>query len=550
MDSSSSSSCSCCYLQVDVNGEQTFFVDKEIVCSFSGKLSQLFRMSSRDARSLKVIFNDFPGGPESFELVSRFCYNDGKVEISPSNTAFLHAAARYMEMRDPVSGGADNLVGQTRKALEEVKYWTWSDLIALLKQCQELNMVETLSGASFLGKCLDSVVRRVALSSEPSPSPSTSSSDSSGQRFSCDTKSTTTTTTESLKSSFSRITWWFDELLFVNPALLESLVHAMISQKFDHGLISKFLFYYHKSKSPSVTTNEKCEILDVMIDLLNDLEWGSISCKSLFGVLRTTLALDIDRCSRNKLEIMIGSQMDQANLDNLLMPSPSGMNHLYDVDLVLRLLNGFLKAQCDQGSFIQLQKVASLLDAYLAEVAPDPCLKPSKFLALAASLPDSARVSYDNMYHALDMYMEVHAGLSEEDKEKLNSALNYGKLSAEAYKDISLNPKFQTRQITRARNSPQAKFKTLLPLACSPCLLNQINSNRKNSKGDPQKHIMLYNSGVDLHSDNEKLRAQLRGMQSRVTEMEKVCRKMQNQMARMLKSRVGSHNRSLPRLCS
>ncbi|KAI4319837.1 hypothetical protein MLD38_033390 [Melastoma candidum] len=547
----SSSSCSCCYLEVDVNGEETFFVDKEIVCSFSGKLSRLFRAtSSRDARSLKVIFNDFPGGPESFELVSRFCYNDGKVDISPSNIAFLHTAARYMEMRDPVSGGADNLVGQTRKALEEVKYWTWSDLIALLKQCQELNMDATLSGASFLEKCLDSVIGRVALSSEPSPSPSTSSSDSSGLRFSCDAKSTATTTSESLKSSFSRVTWWFDDLLFVNLALLESLVRAMISRKFDHSLISKFLFYYHKSKSPSVTTHEKCEIMDVMIDLLNDLERGSVSCKSLFGVLRTTLALDIDRCSRNKLEIMIGSQMDQATLDNLLMPSPSGLNHLYDVDLVLRLLNGFLKAQSNRASPIRLQKVASLLDAYLTEVAPDPCLKPSKFLALAASLPDSARVSYDNMYRAMDMYMEVHAGLSEEDKVKMCNALNYGKLSEEAYKDISQNPKFQSRQLTQARTSPHAKFKTLHLPACSPCRPTRINSKGKNIKGDPQKQIVLYNSRIDLQSDNEKLRAQLRGMQSRVTELEKVCRKMQNQMSKMFKSRVGSHNRSLPRLCS
>lgn len=379
---------------------------QKILCSFSSKLSKLFGVSTCNVRNLKLIFNDFPGGAESFELITRFCYSNGKIEINPSNIAFLHSAAHYMEMKDSVPG-VDNLVEQTEKALEEIKYWTWSDLVSLLKQCQDLNLLLTPSGAAFLERCLDSVISRVALSSEPSPSPSTSSSDSSVQRFSCDTKSTTTT--ESLKSSFSRATWWFEHLLCVNLAMLKKLVRSLISQKFDHGVISKFLFYYHKSKSQSVTSDVKFEITDVVVDLLYDLELGSVSGKSLFSMVRSASTLDISTCSRNKLEIMIGSQMDQATLDNLLIPSPQRVNHLYDVNLVLRLLNEFLKEWSNRGSMTRLRKVASLLDAYLAEVAPDPCLKPSKFLALAISLPDSARVSYDNVYHAIDMYMEVIA---------------------------------------------------------------------------------------------------------------------------------------------
>lgn len=47
------------------------------------------------------------------------------------------------------------------------------------------------------------------------------------------------------------------------------------------------------------------------------------------------------------------------------------------------------------------------MDLYVAEVAPDPRLKPAKFLALIRSLPDSARDSHDRIYHAMDMYLEV-----------------------------------------------------------------------------------------------------------------------------------------------
>ena len=56
---------------------------------------------------------------------------------------------------------------------------------------------------------------------------------------------------------------------------------------------------------------------------------------------------------------------------------------------------------------MQLKKVARLMDLYIVEVAPDPCIKPSKFLALDMSLPDSARDSHDEMYHAMDIYLKV-----------------------------------------------------------------------------------------------------------------------------------------------
>lgn len=126
--------------------------------------------------------------------------------------------------------------------------------------------------------------------------------------------------------------------------------------------------------------------------------------------------------------------------------------------------------------------------------------------------------------------------MSEEDKVKMCDALNYVKLSAEAYKDISRNPRFPCRNLVQAEISPYR--------------LTKVNNKVKTGEGDPQKHIVLYAGGPNLPSDNEKLRTQLQGMQSRVTELEKVCQKMQRQMAKMPKTRVATRNRSLPRLCS
>ncbi|MBA0613946.1 hypothetical protein Godav_014300 [Gossypium davidsonii] len=539
----------CCDLEADINGEETFLLDKKIICSFSGRLSKLFGKSTGANRN-KVIFNDFPGGAENFELISRFCYNKGEIDINPSNISLLYSAAEFMEMSKSVSGNC-NLLEKTKKCIEELGYWTWPDLLVALKHCQEMQQVATSSG--ILEKCLDSIVGRLAITGEVSPCASTSSPDSSGLRLSCDTRST-----ESLKNSFSRANWWFEDLSVLSPNLVEMLVKSMVSRKYNQVIISRFLLYYQKSKFFTASSDEKRQVLEIVIDGLYTLDPSCISCKSLFGVLRVVLNLNISKSSRNKLECMIGSQMDQATLDNLLIPSPYGTSCLYDVNLVLRFLKAFLREGGWRLSPTRMKKVASLMDLYIAEVAPDPFLRFSKFLALVVALPDSARDCWDELYHAIDVYLEVHAGLSEEEKLKICCALNYEKLSSDACVHLSQNAKFPSKSSVQALVSQQLKLKNLLQGTKnsksdmdSPCKLNETRGKAK--KGEGSEQIVLYSGRLDISGDNENLRAHLQGMQWRVIELENLCKKMQAQMAKLMKSKTPTTHstaRSLPRLCS
>ncbi|KAE8662214.1 scarecrow-like protein 32-like [Hibiscus syriacus] len=455
----------CCDLEVDVNGEETFLLDKEIICSFSGRLSKLFGKSTGAKRS-RVIFHDFPGGAGNFELISRFCYSNGKIDINPSNISSLYSAARFMEMNDSVSGNR-SLFEKIERSVEEIGCWTWSDLVVALKHGQDLQQAATSSG--ILERCLDSLVARLVTDNEASPCASTSS-DSLGFRLSCDTKST-----ESSKQGFSR----------------------------------------HLRAGSSSTT--KVEV-------------------SLFGILRVVLNLNISKSSRSKLEDMIGSQLDQATLDNLLIPSPYGTSYMYDVNLVLKFLKAFLRRD-RQSSPIRTKKVGSLI-RYIAEVAPDPYLKPSKFRALVTALPDSARDSEDELYHSIDIYLEVHTGLCEEERIKICCALNYEKLSTDACIHLSQNAKFGSKSAVQALASRQLKLKNFLQGT------NHTDSSCKFTE----------NEKLDISADNEKLREHLQGMQSRVMELEKVCTKMQNQMAKFMKSKeAAAHThtttRSMPRFC-
>lgn len=346
-----------------------------------------------------MIFDDFPGGAANFELIVRFCYNRGELIITPLNICNLTCAAHFMEMNKFVSG-TENLCERAEKSLQEIRYWAWSELLAALKQCQEI--LPRVSSLPLLDKCMDSLIGRVASSFETSPSPSISSSDSSGFRLSSDTRSN-----ESVKSSTFRATWWFEDLVVLNTDLIHMLVKLMVAKNLDNGIISRFLFYYQKSRFASSASADKTKIIETVVDLLDSLDVRSVSYKSLFGMLRIGLNTIMSQCSRNKLENMIGSQLDEASLDNLLVPSPAGTSCLYDVNLVLRFLKFFLDKGACCVPLSRLKKVGSLMDLFLAEVAPDPYLKPLKFLALVAALPGSARDSSDGVYYAVNLYLEV-----------------------------------------------------------------------------------------------------------------------------------------------
>lgn len=130
----------------------------------------------------------------------------------------------------------------------------------------------------------------------------------------------------------------------------------------------------------------------------------------------------------------MGLQLEQAILEDILIPGQSGpqgnfqTGTLYDTDSVVRIYSIFLNLDEDEdednnfseendmdfgvhspGSPKQssILKVSKLLDSYLAEVALDSNLLPSKFIALAEMLPDHARVVIDGLYRAVDLFLKV-----------------------------------------------------------------------------------------------------------------------------------------------
>lgn len=526
-----------CDLEVDVNGEDTFMVNKKILASFSGKFRKLFGSTMSSKKNLKVIFHDFPGGAEGFELITRFCYNKGRAaEITPSNLVLLNCAAQFMEM--------ESLKDRTVKSLEGISLWTWSELLAALKECQDLCPA---SSSLLLDKVLDSVVGRLVLPVAASPYPF--SSDNSSFHGSCDTRSSYST-----RNNHSQC--WFEDILFLKIDLVEKVTKLMVSHSLDHATISKFLLYYQKSRFLSATLVDKRRITQVIICSLSLLDRSSLSCKVLFSMLHAASSLTLSKCHRRKLESLIGSHLDQATIDYLLIPSPRLKRYMYDVNLVLRLVKAFrLEGSCWL-SPTRLKKVAGLVDAYLVEVAADMHLKPSKFASLVMLLPDSARESHDNLCHAMDMYLQVHGGLSEVEKTRICSALNYEKLSRDSLKHLARNPEFPSRIAVQAFINQQSKVNNLFcdrNHSSASSSSRYLSAKESMDRKDDVEQILLYAKRMNFSRKNEKLEGKFQEMQWKGGDLESFCGTVQSQIGNITRTRLsslGNNARFLPKLCS
>ena len=77
---------------------------------------------------------------------------------------------------------------------------------------------------------------------------------------------------------------------------------------------------------------------------------------------------------------------------------------------------------------VAMMQVGKLVDNYLAEVASDANLKPTKFCELALAMPDHARIYDDGVYRAVDIYLKVRTfpdlSLTASDKSRKNARLS------------------------------------------------------------------------------------------------------------------------------
>ncbi|KAL5975241.1 hypothetical protein ACLOJK_031920 [Asimina triloba] len=185
----------------------------------------------------------------------------------------------------------------------------------------------------------------------------------------------------------------------------------------------------------------------------------SVACNFLLRLLRVANMVGADQGCRLQLERRVASQLDQAMLQELLMPAFSHTcGTLLDVDLVHRLVRMFVELDESVKSGAAIVKVARLVDGYLAEAALDANMTLSQFIALGQALPSYARATDDGLYRAIDTFLKAHPTTSKQEKKTLCKLIDSRKLSPEATFHVAQNERLPVRCVMQLLSSEHAKL--------------------------------------------------------------------------------------------
>ncbi|KAG6736207.1 hypothetical protein POTOM_061067 [Populus tomentosa] len=291
--------------------------------------------------------------------------------------------------------------------------------------------------------------------------------------------------------------WWYEDVSFLRLPLYKRLILEVGSNGMNPGKVAGALMYYAKrhlpllgrkssmesgnyaaSRSTISATSEADQrsLLEEIVELLPDQK-GVTPSNFLLRLLRTAMIIHASPSCRENLEKRVGTQLDQASLQDLLIPNSGySVETLYDIDCVQRILDHFMLIYRDDPtsnyvehegqitesshSLIPITMVANLIDSYLAEVASDVNLKLAKFQSLAAAVPDYARPIDDGIYRAIDIYLKAHPWLNDSEREQLCRLMNCQKFSLEASTHAAQNERLPLRVIVQVLFFEQLRLRT------------------------------------------------------------------------------------------
>jgi hypothetical protein len=213
----------------------------------------------------------------------------------------------------------------------------------------------------------------------------------------------------------STMDWWYEDVSFLSPPMFKRLIQAMEAKGMRNESIAGAIMFYAGRFLPGLKRNtsfsnalagfagggdgmsnrnitpraanvsapsegDQRYFLEEIMALL-PIKKGVASTKFLLGMLRTAVLLHASPLCRENLERRIGKQLEDASLDDLLVPSTDGLGTGYTSPTV---------GEESSSSLSPISLVAKLMDGYLSEMAPDTILKLPKFQALASMVPDYA----------------------------------------------------------------------------------------------------------------------------------------------------------------
>lgn len=305
----------------------------------------------------------------------------------------------------------------------------------------------------------------------------------------------------------------------VRPDLIGSIIAHYASKWLPDltGDITEKGFSELENSPDNITASwmKKRFFVETLVGILPP-ERDSVPCNFLLRLLRIANMVGVEPTYRAELEKRVSWRLDQASLNELMIPSFSHTcSTLLDVELVMRLVKRFLNLDEASRSGAALVKVAKLVDCYLSEAAVDSSLSLSEFIDLAGALPSHARSTDDGLYRAIDTYLKAHLGVSKQERKALCRLIDSRKLSPEASYHAAQNERLPVRAVIQALFSEQTKLNRFIDWSGS------FSGARSPNPGlDPSVRCLSKREVTAQQMEIRKLREDVIRLQSQCTCMQ------------------------------
>ncbi|KAK4482209.1 hypothetical protein RD792_009351 [Penstemon davidsonii] len=513
-------------LRIEV-GTASFALHKFPLVSRSGRIRKLL-LEAKDSKISTLNLSNVPGGSQAFELAAKFCYGVN-IEITISNVAMLRCASHFLEMTEEYS--EKNLEARTELYLKDVILSSIPNSISVLHHCESLLPIS--EEITLVSRLIDSIANNAC-------------------------KEQLTSGLSKLEHNFpSKPDLEIPSLTLLNLDFFQRVLTAVKTKGLKQDMISKILINYSqnslKGNFSDLGLQKKQRVtIETIVRLLpTQSRKSTVPIAFLSSLLKSSISASVSTSCRSDLERRIGLQLDQAILEDILIPTNSnGNNHspLYDTDSVVRIFSIFLNLDEDdeeenlnrvrdesemvydfdspgspkQSSII---KVSKLLDNYLAEVALDSNLTPSKFIALSELLPDHARMINDGLYRAVDIFLKVHPNLKDSERYRLCKTIDSQKLSQEACSHAAQNERLPVQMAVQVLYFEQIRLRNAMNGVTNQnqFFFGSMNGQipHRSGSGAGSGCISPRDNYASVRRENRELKLEVARMRMRLTDLEK-----------------------------
>ncbi|KAL4298497.1 hypothetical protein AHAS_Ahas17G0006800 [Arachis hypogaea] len=431
--------------------DKMFNLHKFPLASKSGYLKRKLK----DTHEVELPEN-FPGGPETFEMIALFIYGTSTL-IDPFNVAALRCAAEFLEMTEDYCTG--NLCERLDLYLNQVVLQSWDDTLISLQRCQIL--LPWSEDLLIVSRCIEALAFMACMEildpERRRDTPVVTLDELASQSWSCEI--------------VSQQDLWMKDLIALPFDFFKRVIGSLRRQGMKEKYVSPILVFYankwllsNKSlpfsgekSSDDNDINRTSMILQGIIDLLpmGDKASKVIPVGFYFALLSRSLEYGLRNGSKAKLQSQITALLHFAQVEDFLVPESgtTAMSSSIELATMENMVSAYVAASnshMNRPPDARNFAVAELWDAYLSNVAPDPEMDPKRFMELIERVPPSYRQNHYQLYRAINTFLKTHPDTSQDDKGLVCKYLDCQRLSQEACIEAVQNELMPLRLIVQA----------------------------------------------------------------------------------------------------